>query len=376
MSEKSYYDILEINRNADIHEIKKAYRRLAMQYHPDKNPNDKSAEDKFKEIGEAYAVLSDPQKRNQYDRFGKAGARGMGGFDGFGMGGSVDPMDIFREFFSGSSFEDLFRTGSSRRRSSARRGSDLQVPLKLTLEEIAKGVKKTIKLKKHLTCSSCQGSGASAGSNSTTCQTCHGRGEVAFRQGFFSVTQTCQRCGGEGRVIENPCSKCNGEGRVRGEDKIEIDIPAGISEGQYITVRNAGNAGPRGGGNGDLLVIIHQEPHELFERHGDDLVFNLYLGFTQVALGDEVEVPTINGKAKISIAPGTQGGKILRLRSKGLPHLNATGSGDQLVRIFVFIPTKLNTKEKQLLKELSQQSNLFPSNSDKSLFDRMKEAMS
>ncbi len=374
MSSIDYYELLGITRDSDTNEIKKAYRKLAMQYHPDKNPGDKSAEERFKEISEAYAVLSDPQKRRQYDQFGKAGMRGGGGFGGY-EGGFVDPFDIFREVFGGG-FGDIFGMGgSSRRRPVSKKGADLQIRLKMTLEEVYTGVKKKIKIKKYVSCETCKGSGASPGTSFATCHSCQGRGEVAYRQGFFTVTQTCQTCSGEGKIVEKPCSACNGGGRIRGESTIDVEMPAGVAEGQYLTLRNAGNVGPNGGPSGDVIVVIEESPHEYFERHGDDIVYNLQLGFTQAALGEEVEVPTLNGKARIQIAAGTQGGKILRMKGKGLPHLNSYGSGDQLIRVFVWTPTKLNAKSKEMLKQLANHEEMFPQKDDKSFFERMKEAI-
>jgi molecular chaperone DnaJ len=375
MAEKNFYQILGVGRDADVNEIKKAYRKLAMQYHPDKNPGDKAAEEKFKEIGEAYAVLSDAQKRRQYDQFGSAGTRSTRGYGGFDAGGFADPFDIFREVFGGG-FGDIFGMGGTgRRRGAAQRGSDLQVHLKLVLEEIAKGVGKTIKLKKLIRCETCLGTGAREGSSAISCPMCRGTGEVAYRQGFFTISRTCNRCNGEGKIIEQLCPSCNGDGRVRGESTVEVEVPAGVAEGQYITIRNAGNAGPRGGSNGDVLVIIEEKPHEYFERHGDDVVFDLHLSFPQLALGDEVEVPTLGGKAKITITPGTQSGKILRLRGKGIPHLNSHGAGDELVRVSVWTPIKLTEKEKSLLRELAKHENIQPQKGDKGFFERMKEAI-
>jgi len=372
MEDKDYYSILGVNRNAETDEIKKAYRKLAMQFHPDKNPGNKEAEEKFKEIGEAYSVLSDPQKRRQYDQFGRAGMRGSGGFGGYS--GGFDPFDIFREVFGGGGFGDIFGMAGGARRT-VQRGSDLQVRMKLTLEEIAAGVSKKIKIKKMVRCERCEGSGAKPGTSPTTCTQCHGQGEVAYRQGFFTVSRTCDRCHGEGKILSQPCVECKGDGRLRGETTMEVDIPAGVAEGQFITLRNAGNVGPRKGPPGDVLVIIEEEPHSHFERHGNDLIYNLTLSFTQVALGDEVEVPTITGSAKIQIAPGTQSGKILRMRAKGIPHLQGNGQGDQLVRVQVYTPIKLSDREKELLRELAKQDNLRPNKNDKNFFDRMKEAI-
>ncbi len=375
MAEDDYYSLLGIARDADQNEIKKAYRKLAMEYHPDRNPGNQEAEEKFKQIGEAYAVLSDPQKRAEYDRFGRAGARGAGGFGGFSGGFSGDPFDIFREVFGGG-FGDIFGMGGSgQARSAKRRGADLQLRLKLTLEEIATGVKKKIKLKKQVDCDTCDGTGKSPGTSKVSCPACHGRGEVAYRQGFFTVTQTCQRCGGEGSIIDKPCPTCHGDGRVRGDAQIEIDVPAGIAEGQYLTVRGEGNVGPRGGPPGDVLIIIEETEHEYFERHGDDIIFNLNLSFPQVVLGADVEVPTLEGKAMITIPAGTQSGKILRMKNKGIPRLNSYKRGDELIKVHVWTPTKIGNKEKSLLKELAKFDSIQPRNDDKSFFERMKEAI-
>lgn len=375
MAEDDYYSLLGIGRDADQNEIKKAYRKLAMEYHPDRNPDNKEAEDKFKKLSEAYAVLSDPQKRAEYDRFGRAGARGAGGFGGFSGGFSGDPFDIFREVFGGG-FGDIFGMGGSGGgRSNRRRGADLQLRLKLSLEEIATGVKKKIKLKKQVDCDTCDGTGKSPGTSKVTCPACHGRGEVAYRQGFFTVSQTCQRCGGEGSIIDKPCPTCHGDGRVRGEDQIEIDVPAGIAEGQYLTVRGEGNVGPRGGPPGDVLIIIEEKEHDDFERHGDDIVYHLNLSFPQVVLGAEVEVPTLEGKAMITIPAGTQSGKILRMKNKGIPRLNSYRRGDELIKVHVWTPTKIGSKEKSLLKELAKFDSLQPRKDDKNFFERMKEAI-
>jgi molecular chaperone DnaJ len=374
MVEQDYYEILGVKSDASEMEIKKAYRKKAMEYHPDRNPNDEASEDRFKQVGEAYSVLSNPQKRRQYDQFGKAGMRGAGGF-GAGTGG-FDPFDIFREVFGGG-FGDIFGMGgTSGRRSRVQRGSDLQIRLKLTLEEIAGGVLKKIKIKRYNRCDTCSGSGASPGTGHTTCSTCHGRGEVAYRQGFFAVSQTCPACKGEGKTIEKPCKDCNGDGRIRGETTVDVQVPAGVSQGQYLTLQNVGNAGPRGGPHGDVIVLIEELPHKYFERHGDDLIYTLHLGFTQMILGDEVEVPTLTGKAKITIAPGTPNDKILRMRGKGIPHLDRGGAGDELIRVSVFIPEKVDQKEKRLLRELSQYETMYPQKGEKGFFERIKQAFS
>ncbi len=373
MADQDFYDILGVNRDADAESIKKAYRKLAMEYHPDKNPGDKNAEDKFKAIAEAYAVLSDPQKRREYDQWGRGGSRGAGGFGGFERGGYADPFDIFREVFGGG-FGDIFGMGGGGRRSTVQRGSDLQVRLKLDLEEIGKGASKKIKIKKQVRCEKCSGTGAKTGTSMVTCPQCQGRGEVAYRQGFFTISRTCGKCLGEGKIIENPCPACGGEGRVRGEATLEVEIPAGVAEGQYLTIRGAGNIGPRGGPNGDVLVIIEEKPHTHFQRHGNDVLYELLVSFPQLALGDEVEVPTLGGKARITIAAGTQSGKILRMRNKGIPGLNG-GIGDQLIRITAYTPTKLTEKEKTLLAELAKHENIYPQKEDKSFFEKMREAI-
>ncbi len=376
MANKDYYAILGVSRDADAGAIKKAYRKLAMEHHPDKNPGDKKAEEKFKEIAEAYSVLSDPQKRRQYDQWGSEGMRGGGaGAGGFDPRGFGDPFDIFREVFGGG-FGDIFGMGGGGgRRSTVQRGTDLQVRLKLDLEEIGRGASKKIKIKKLVKCEKCAGSGAKSGTSMATCPQCQGRGEVAYRQGFFTISRTCGRCYGEGKIIEHPCSTCNGEGRVRGETTLDVEIPAGVAEGQYLTIRNAGNVGPRGGPPGDVLVIIEEGPHEHFQRHGNDILYDLTVSLPQLALGDEVEVPTLGGKARITIAPGTQSGKILRMRGKGIPNLNGGGAGDQLIRISAFTPVKLGDKEKALLKELAKFQSLYPEKADKGFFEKMREAI-
>ena len=381
MTKRDYYEILDIGKNASKEEIKKAYRQMAMKYHPDKNPDDKEAEEKFKEAAEAYEVLSNEDKKARYDQFGHEGMRG-----GFGNQGFTDINDIFSHFsdiFGGSSiFDDFFggggQRGRSQRRGSGRPGSDLRVTLKLTLEEIAAGVTKKIKIKKLVTCDSCRGNGAEGGSSKTTCPVCHGSGEVkqvsrsVFGQ-FVNIT-TCNNCGGEGSVIDNPCRKCRGDGRVKDDVTIKIDVPAGVHEGSYMTLRGQGNAGKRNGRAGDIIVVFQEEQHKYFIREEDDIIYDLHISFPVAALGDEVEVPTLNGKAKLKIESGTSTGKLLKMRGKGIKHLNHSGSGDQYVRVNINVPKKLSSKEKDLLRELGELPNVknIPGTDDKHFFKRSR----
>lgn len=371
MAKRDYYDVLGVSRNASKDEIKKAYRKLAMQYHPDRNPGDKSAEDKFKEAAEAYEILSHDDKKNNYDRFGHEGVRGSG----FGAEGFSSVNDIFSHFsdiFGGSSIFDEFfggnQRGRTRRRGTGTQGSDLRVNLKLTLEEIATGITKKIKIKKQVRCNDCNGTGAQAGTSLKTCPVCNGTGEIksvsrsVFGQ-FVNIT-TCNNCSGEGQVVDSPCKTCSGDGRVNEETTLKIDVPAGVEDGNYMTMRGEGNAGKRGGQPGDIIVVFQELPHEHFIREKDDIVYNLFVSFPQAALGAEIEVPTLTGKSMLKIEQGTQPGKLLKMRGKGIRHLNYSGSGDQIVRINVAIPQKLNSKEKELLKQLSEMPNVKSSSED------------
>jgi molecular chaperone DnaJ len=377
VSKADYYEILGVDRQANPDELKKAYRKLAMQYHPDKNKGDKSAEDKFKEVSEAYAVLADPEKRTRYDRFGHATA-GPGDFTGdFGF----DLSDALRIFMEGGfgGFADFFGGGRSHSfGGKVHRGSDLQISLKLGLEDIADGTTKKIKISKQKECGTCGGSGAAKGSKPVTCPTCQGRGQVrrVTRSFLGQVIQasTCPECMGSGEIIRDKCTECNGEGRFKGETTLSVNIPAGVHGGNYLTLRGQGNVGLRGGPSGDIIVIIEEREHDTFERHGDDIVYSLLVTFPQAALGDEVEIPTLNGRAKITIPAGIQSGKILRLKGKGIKHLNSAGSGDQLVVISLYTPTKLSPDERQLFEELAQCEGIKPSAGEKSFFSKMKDA--
>jgi len=380
-TKRDLYEILGVDRNASADELKKAYRKLALKYHPDKNPGDKEAENKFKEIAEAYSVLSDPQKRQQYDRFGHAGP-GAQGFGGFDMGG-FDISDALRQFMEqGFGFGDIFGGGSrgGRRSRINRRGSDLQVRLRLTLEEIATGVTKKIKVKKKVKCEECNGTGSAKYSRTVACPVCHGSGEIRqVSQSLFGQmvnVSTCPRCHGEGQIIENPCHSCHGEGRVSGSKTIEINVPAGVANGNYIPLRGEGNAGIRGGQAGDLIVYIEEIPHKIFERNGDDVIMVAPISFPTAVLGGSAEIPTLTGKAKLNIPSGTQSGKILRMRGKGIPHLHGSGMGDQLVKIQIYTPTHLNSAERKIIADLEKSENIRPQKgSQKNVFEKFKEAL-
>ncbi len=372
MSKRDYYEILGVPKASSVEEVKKAYRKAAMQYHPDRNPGNKEAEEKFKEATEAYEVLSDLDKRSRYDRFGHEGVRQGADFHDWANSNPNDIFSVFNDIFGGglggSIFDDFFGGGTrTRSRSGAsvgERGSDLKISAKLTLEEIATGVEKKVKIKRQEKCQTCGGSGAKAGSGTSTCQTCGGTGEIRratrtmFGQ-FVNIVQ-CTACGGTGKIIKDPCSTCSGGGRVNGESTIKVKIPPGVSEGNYLTLRGEGNAGRRGGPGGDLIVIIEEAPHQHFKRDGDDVIYELELSFPEAVLGSEVEVPTLTGRAKLKIEPGIQSGKILRMREKGLPHLNGYGKGDQLVSINIYTPTKVSSKDKELLKDLARSANINP----------------
>ena len=370
MAKRDYYEVLGVDKNASEDEIKKAYRKLAIKYHPDKNPDDKDAEEKFKEAAEAYDVLHDPNKRKQYDQFGFDGPAGMGGFGGFGGGASMDMEDIFSMFgdifgghggFSGFSG---FGGGSRTRQHAQFRGSDLRLKVRLTLQEIATGITKKFKLKKDVTCTHCHGTGAESGSGTETCPTCHGQGivtkTVRTMLGMMQTQSECPTCHGEGTVIKNPCHTCNGTGITKGEEVVEIKIPAGVAEGMVVNVPGKGNAGKRNGITGDIQVYIEEEPNDTFVRDGNDLIYNELLDFPTAALGGNLEVPLVDGgKVRMKIAPGTQPGTALRLRGKGLPSVQGYGSGvgDLIVNLSVYVPKTLSSEEKASLEKLAQSDN-------------------
>jgi molecular chaperone DnaJ len=375
MSKRDYYEILEISKSASADEIKKAYRKKAIQYHPDKNPGDKVSEEKFKEAAEAYEVLSDATKRQRYDQYGHAG---LGGSSGGGFsGGGMNMEDIFSHFgdifgghFSGfgGGFGGSQRGGGQR----VRRGADLRVKVKLTLAEIASGVEKKIKVKKYVMCSHCNGSGAANNSGVTTCNTCKGSGRVTRVQntilGQMQTAAECPTCGGEGTIVKDKCTYCSGEGIVREDEIINISIPAGVMEGMQLSMSGKGNAARRGGVNGDLLVLVEEEQHPELIRDENDLIYNLLLTVPVATLGGSMEVPTVDGKVKVTITPGTQPGKVLRLKGKGLPSVNRYGTGDLLVNVGVYIPENLNKEEKVAMEKLGKSENVTPNASAKRNF--------
>jgi molecular chaperone DnaJ len=370
-AKRDYYEVLGVSKSASAEEIKKAYRKKAIQYHPDKNPGNKEAEEKFKEAAEAYEVLSDANKRQRYDQFGHAG---VGGASGGGFGDSMTMDDIFAQFgdifgghFGGfGSFTGGFGGGNSRR---VRRGSDLRVKVKLTLKEIASGVEKKIKVKKYVSCRHCSGTGAEGSNGLQTCSTCKGSGTVTRVTstifGQMQSSSVCPACNGDGKIVTSKCSHCSGEGVVYEEEMITLNIPAGVMESMQLSMGGKGNAARRGGVNGDLLVVIEEEPHPELIRDENDLIYNLLLSFPTAALGGTVEVPTIDGRAKVKIDAGTQPGKVLRLRNKGLPSVNSYGTGDLLVNINVYVPENLSSREKETLSMLENAENFKPSQSQK-----------
>ena len=385
MSKRDYYEILGVNKTASADEIKKAYRKVAMQFHPDRTPGDKSAEEKFKEAAEAYEVLSDADKKAQYDRYGHAGVSGNGrGFSGGGM----NMEDIFSQFgdvFGDDLFGSFFGGGGGRGRTSRAkgiRGSNLRVKIKLSYEEIAKGVTKNIKVKKHVVCTTCSGSGAKDKGSIQTCGTCGGSGQVRRVTNTFigqmQTVTTCPTCNGEGSTITVKCAACKGEGRIYGEEAMSIEIPAGVQEGMQLNLSGKGNAGERGGAPGDLIILIEEEPHKELQRDGMNVAYDLHISFTDAVFGTQLEVPTIDGRAKIKIPAGTQSGKIFRLKGKGFPAVNSYQKGDQLIHVNIWTPQNVSAEEKSMLEKMSHSPNFkpHPDKSDKSFLDKMRELFS
>jgi len=381
---RDYYEILGVQRNADAESIKKAYRKLALQYHPDRNNGSKDAEERFKEATEAYEVLRDADKRASYDRFGHAGVRGGQGAGGFSGGFDfAEALSIFMRDFGGFGVEDLFGGGQQTRRRSARqRGSDLRVRLPVMMEEVVSGVKKTVKLRVQEPCSSCGGSGAAAGSAPVRCDVCHGAGEVRRVQrsilGQLVSVTPCPACGGEGQRVSDPCRECSGRGVEPAERKIEVEVPPGVSTGDYITLRGQGNAGARGGERGDVQVVLEVDEDPRFAREGADLIQELPVTFSQAALGAEIEIPLVGATTKVRIGAGTQSGHLLRLRGKGLPHLRGGGRGDMIVRVLVWTPTHLTPEQEKLFRQLAEVETAAPSDGsrdhDRGLWSKLKEA--
>lgn len=383
MSKRDYYEVLGVDKNVSPEDLKKAYRKLALKYHPDRNPGDKEAEEKFKEAAEAYDVLSNPDKKARYDQFGHAGLDGAGGYGAQGM--SMDDIfsnlgNIFGDLFGGggfsfSGFGDSHSRGGSR---SMSRGSNLRIKVKLTLEEIDKGVEKKIKVNKYVSCKTCGGTGARNNSYET-CSHCHGTGVITeLRRSLFGQMQTqsaCPYCGGQGRIIKDKCPDCHGEGIVKAEDIITINIPAGVSDGMQLSMRGQGNAAPHGGIPGDLIIQVEEIPNEIFERQDNNLFYNAFITFADAAMGGSIEIPTLNGKVRVKIEQGTPSGKVIRLKGKGLPDLNGYSRGDLLVSINVWIPKSLTKEEKSILEDLGKRPNFQPnpSKQERGFFDKMKD---
>ena len=383
-TKRDYYEVLGVDKSASAEDLKKAYRKLALKYHPDRNPGDKEAEEKFKEAAEAYSVLSDADKRSRYDQFGHAGVDGQGGFGGQSM--NMD--DIFSQF--GSIFGDLFGGsfsgsfggfGSQSRGRRTTHGSNLRIKVKLTLEEIDKGATKKLKLNKYVKCTTCGGTGAKS-NKYETCSHCGGRGVISeVKRTILGAMQTqtvCPYCGGEGKIIKDKCPNCNGEGIVKGEEVITVNIPAGVTDGMQLSMSGKGNAGPRGGVPGDLIILVEEVPHDLFERQENNLYYNAFITFSDAALGASIEVPTLNGKVRVKIDPGTPSGKVLRLKGKGLPDVNGYGRGDMLVCINVWVPKSLTKEEKALLEQLNTMPNFKPnpSKQERGFFAKMRDLFS
>ena len=369
---RDYYEVLGVGRNATGDEVKRAYRKLAVKFHPDKNPDDPHAEEKFKELGEAYDVLMDADKRAAYDRFGHAAFAQGGGF----RGGFHDPFDIFREVFGGGVGGGIFETffgGAGMRGEDRQRGSDLRYDMQISLEEAAFGTDKEIEVRKLDTCDKCQGSGAEQGSRTVTCPACGGRGQVITSRGFFQISQTCPRCRGAGQMIEKPCRVCDGEGRVEKLSRIKLKIPAGIQDGSRLRSARNGEAGRRGGPHGDLYVVLHVKEHKIFQREDDDLYCEVPIPFSVAALGGDIEVPTLEGKAHVKVPPGTQSGQTFRLRGKGTVNVNGRDRGDLLARLIIEVPTRLNAEQRQKLEEFANLCDDDNTPIRKSFFDRAKD---
>ena len=373
MTKLDYYEVLSVSRTASDGELKTAYRKLAMQYHPDRNPGDKSAEEKFKDCSEAYQVLSDPDKRAAYDRYGHAGVGAAGaGSAGNPFANAQDISDIFGDIF-GEMFGGAGGSRSGGRASRAQRGRDLRYDQTIEFAEAVFGKEVEVSVKRMEACETCHGSGTKSSRGPSTCQQCGGRGQVRFQQGFFSVARTCNVCGGTGQVITDPCATCHGDGREQKTHTVRVSIPAGVEEGTRIRYQSGGDAGRFGGPNGDLYIVLTVKPHPFFEREGNDLHCAVPVSFSQAALGDEISIPTLEGDVKIKIPEGTQSGKEFRLRSKGVPYLNEHGRGDMVVQVVVKTPTKLTKSQKEILRQLGDEISVENTPTSRSLFTKVKE---
>ena len=368
MAKRDYYEVLGVDRKATPEQLKKAFRKAALKYHPDRNPDDKEAEAKFKEVAEAYDVLNDPQKRARYDQFGHEGLSGMGRHE---FTGFEDIFTHFSDIFGGSIFEQFFGGATSRRGGSHRR-----IQVDLTFEEAASGVEQSIEITRNETCSDCKGTGAKSGTKPATCPYCHGHGEVQHRQGFFVMRQACANCRGTGQVITDPCGRCRGAGREQKRVTVPLRIPPGVAHGQRLVVRGEGDAGENGAPRGDLYCDIRLKPHSIFERNGDDIVCELPISFTQAALGAEIEVPTLTGKAMVRIPRGTQSGRVFRLSGQGFPHLHGSGKGSQLVQVMIETPRSLTKEQEDILREFAKMEDVNVTPKRKSFFDRFKDYLS
>jgi len=377
MAKRDYYEILEVSRTASEEEIKKGYRKQALKFHPDKNPGDKHAEEKFKEVGEAYEVLSDPQRRAAYDQYGHDAFDPRRRAAGGGRGGFHDPFDVFRETFGGGTVEDLFEQffggGGRRDPTGPQRGADLRYDLQIEFEEAARGCEKEITVRKLESCDHCHGSGAEAGATHKTCSACGGRGQVVTSRGIFSIAQTCPRCEGAGRVLDKPCRKCCGSGRAEKSSTIKLRIPPGVDTGARLRSTGNGEAGLRGGPQGDLFVILHVKPHPIFHREGDDLLYELPVSFVQAALGAGLEVPSLEGHVTLRIPPGTQTGTLFRVKGKGVKNVQGYGWGDLHVRVTVEVPAHLNSAQKAKLQEFASLCDEKVNPGVKSFFEKAKE---
>lgn len=372
VTKADYYEILGVSRSASEQELKAAYRKLAMQYHPDRNPGNKDAEEKFKECSEAYQVLTDPQKRAAYDRYGHAGVSGVGASNGDPFAGMPDLGDIFGDFFG-----EVFNMGGGTRRGSrAQRGRDVRVDHAIEFEDAVFGKEVQVTLRRMEACETCHGTGTASGRGPSTCPQCQGRGQVRFQQGFFSIARTCSACGGTGTVISDPCRTCRGDGRVERQRTIQVTIPAGVEEGTRIRYQGEGDAGRQGGPSGDLYIVLSVKPHAFFERDGNDLHCVVPISFPQAALGDEITIPTLEGDTVLKIPEGTQSGKEFRIRGKGVPYLNEHGRGDLVVQVVVQTPKKLTKVQKELLRQLSESLAIENKPTSRSLFSKVKEMFS